>query len=75
MSSDFFATKNIFDFINPTLRCDKNMYRKKIKNAISQCFLIFIIGLFNLFLFWFSKEILNFLRDAIILWANLFQKK
>ena len=67
MSSDFFATKNIFDFINPKLECDKNMYREKIKNVISKCFLIFIIGLFNLFLFLFPKEILNSSRDAIIL--------
>ena len=46
------------------------MYRGKIKNAISKCFLILIIGLFNLFLFLFPKEILNSSRDAIILWAN-----
>ena len=46
------------------------MYREKIKNVISKCFLIFIIGLFNLFLFLFPKEILNSSRDAIILWAN-----
>ena len=32
--------------------------------------MIFIIGLFNLFLFLFPKEILNSSRDAIILWAN-----
>ena len=46
------------------------MYLGKIKNAISKCFLILIIGLFNLFLFLFPKEILNSSRDAIILWAN-----
>ena len=66
MSSNFFLLQKI-NFINKKFGRDKNMYWKKIKNAISQRFLIFIIGLFNLFLFLFPKEILNSSRDAIIL--------
>ena len=46
------------------------MYRVKIKNIVSNFILIFVIALFNLFLFLFPKEILNSSRNAIILWAN-----
>ncbi|MBQ9491350.1 MAG: hypothetical protein IJU86_01040 [Firmicutes bacterium] len=66
MSSNFFLLQKI-NFINKKLERDKNMYLGKINNAISKCFLIFIIGLFNLFLFLFPKEILNSSHDAIIL--------